>query len=112
MQNHPKASPFRKKGFPLFDELGDLIDGTRAMGEFAFRVGNNSGPSHTRHSSPPTPPQDDYVPIDPRLLEDSLGMISDWLGSPSGVSGATRIPTLENPYPCRRIGVFSGRDTD
>lgn len=69
LQSHDKAKPFRKKGFPLFDELGDLIDGTRATGEFAFRAGQTPGPSYTRHSSPVTPPGDDFDSrIDPVLL--------------------------------------------
>ena len=43
-QSHPKASPFRKKGFPLFDKIGNLIDGTRATGEFAFWAGQTLAP--------------------------------------------------------------------
>ena len=73
LQKHPKAQPFRKKGFPLFDDIGNLIDGTRATGEFAFRAGQSRqtpGPSYTRHSSPATPPGDDYdARIDPELLD-------------------------------------------
>jgi Myb/SANT-like DNA-binding domain len=68
-QKHPKAAPFRKKGFPLFVEIGDLIDGSRATGEFAFRVGEASGPSHTQQSPIPSPSEDPYdIPIDPVLL--------------------------------------------
>ena len=68
-QSHPKAAPFRKKGFLLYDEIGFLIDGTRATGEFAFRTGLSPGPSFTRHSSPATPPGDDFDSrIDPVLL--------------------------------------------
>ena len=70
LQSHPRAAPFRNKGFPLFDEIGNLIDGTRATGEFAFRAGQSPGPSKTRHSSPATPPGDDFDSrIDPALLE-------------------------------------------
>ena len=47
-------------GFLLYDEIGFLIDGTRATGEFAFRTGLSPGPSFTRHSSPATPPGDDF----------------------------------------------------
>ncbi|KAI9448730.1 hypothetical protein BJY52DRAFT_1097274, partial [Lactarius psammicola] len=32
VKKNTKAKPFRNKGFPLFDEIGDLIDGTRATG--------------------------------------------------------------------------------
>ena len=68
-QSHPKANPFGRKGFPLFDEIGNLVDGTCATGEFAFRAGQSPGPSYTRHSSPATPPGDDFDShIDPILL--------------------------------------------
>jgi hypothetical protein len=68
-QSHPKAKPFCKKGFPLFDKIGNLIDSTHATGEFAFQAGQTLGPSNTCHSSPATPPGDDFDPqIDPILL--------------------------------------------
>jgi hypothetical protein len=51
-QSHPKVKPFCKKGFPLFDKIGNLIDGTCATGEFAFRAGQTLGPSNTHHSLP------------------------------------------------------------
>ncbi|KAI9429510.1 hypothetical protein H4582DRAFT_2089058 [Lactarius indigo] len=78
-KKHPKAGPFRKKGFPLFDEIGDLIDSTCAMGEFAFRGGQSAGPSHTRHSSvSSTPPPDNSIfAIDPDLLDISRDMNRD-----------------------------------
>ncbi|KAH9013586.1 hypothetical protein EDB84DRAFT_1568586 [Lactarius hengduanensis] len=77
-KKHPKAGPFRKKGFPFFDEIGDLIDGTRATGEFAFRGGQSAGPSHTRHSSasPTPPPNNDSFAIDPVLLDVSRDLNS------------------------------------
>jgi hypothetical protein len=42
IQKHPKAKPFKKKSFPLYDELAELIDGTRATGASVFRVGSPS----------------------------------------------------------------------
>lgn len=69
LQSHPKAKPFRKKGLPLYDEIGNLIDGTRATGEFAYQAGQTPGPSNNRHSSPATPPGDSFdSQIDPILL--------------------------------------------
>lgn len=48
-QKHPKAKPWRKKPFPLYDEISELIDGTRATGHAAFRATASS--SHTRSST-------------------------------------------------------------
>ncbi|KAF8233942.1 hypothetical protein L208DRAFT_1034678, partial [Tricholoma matsutake] len=31
-QKHPKLGKWRSKGFPLFDDMADLVDGTYAMG--------------------------------------------------------------------------------
>ncbi|KAH9008954.1 hypothetical protein EDB84DRAFT_1571646 [Lactarius hengduanensis] len=41
-KKHPKAGPFRKKGFPLFNKIGDLIDSSRTTGEFVFRGDNDN----------------------------------------------------------------------
>lgn len=66
---YPRAAPFRNKGFPLFEEISNLIDGT-TTGEFAFWAGQSPGPSNTQHSSPATPPRDNFNSrIDPALLE-------------------------------------------
>jgi len=43
-QSHPASSPFKKKGFPLFDELAYLCDDVLATGVEAFRgTGMGSG---------------------------------------------------------------------
>ena len=43
-QSHPVSSPFKKKGFPLFDELAYLCDDVLATGVGAFRgTGMGSG---------------------------------------------------------------------
>ena len=68
-QTHESVKPFRRKGFPLFNEISNLINGTRATGEFAFWAGPTPGPSNTQHSSPATPPGNDFDSrIDPVLL--------------------------------------------
>ena len=35
-KKHPKVKPFKNKSFPLFDDIGDLVDGTRATGKYVF----------------------------------------------------------------------------
>ena len=68
-QSHDKVKPFHKKGFPLFNKIGNLINSTHTTGEFAFQAGQTPGPSNTRHSSPATPSEDDFESrIDPVLL--------------------------------------------
>jgi hypothetical protein len=39
-QHHPKAKPFRKRGFPLYDELGAIVEGTIAIGANVFSIGS------------------------------------------------------------------------
>ncbi|KAH9017190.1 hypothetical protein EDB85DRAFT_2155395 [Lactarius pseudohatsudake] len=69
IKKNPKAKPFCNKGFPLFDEIGDLIDRTRATGQFAFRGGQSPSPSHTRATTPTSPLFDPV--IDPSLMWES-----------------------------------------
>ena len=46
--SHPTSSPFKKKGFPLFDELSYLCDNVLATGVGAFRgTGMGSGEEGT-----------------------------------------------------------------
>src|ERR1700733_9339854 len=65
------AKPFRKKGFPLYNNIGELVDSTHVTGQGAFQAGQ-PGPV------PPTPDATpsaltSYVPaIDPVLLDASL----------------------------------------
>ena len=64
------ARPLRKKGFPLFDDIAELVDGTRATGEISFRAGLSTTPSiqDIAASAPIS-----YEPvIDPELLNLSL----------------------------------------
>ena len=39
-QGHPKARPFRKKSFPLYDEIAVIIGETGAVGDLAFSSEN------------------------------------------------------------------------
>lgn len=57
----PKANPFHCKGFPLFDEIGNLVDSTCAIGEFTFQAGQSLGPSNTQHLCPATQPEDNLI---------------------------------------------------
>lgn len=65
---------FRTKPFPLFDAIGDLIDGTRATGEGVFQAGQTSvfdchdSPTHDNSPSLVDPR------IDPVLIEASRDM--------------------------------------
>lgn len=42
LQAHPNAKKWRKTPFPLFDDLGSLVDGTAATGEGAYHPGQPS----------------------------------------------------------------------
>jgi hypothetical protein len=62
------------KAFPLYDEMFDLVEGTYATGNGAFRAGRNFTP-HADFSEPETgresPPEPASGVIDPQLLEES-----------------------------------------
>ncbi|KAJ7346273.1 hypothetical protein DFH08DRAFT_961714 [Mycena albidolilacea] len=66
-QINPKIRPWRNKGFPLYQEMADLVDGGVATGERVFLPGQ--GP--VRPTSPDWPddlvPEDDDFPLDPVL---------------------------------------------
>ena len=66
--------PLRKKGFPLYYEIAELVDGTRATGQNAFRAGQppaTPAPTQNAVASAST----SYEPvIDPELLNISLEM--------------------------------------
>ena len=42
LQDHPNAKPFRTKEFPLFEDIAELIDGTHATGDKAYRGGDSN----------------------------------------------------------------------
>ena len=65
---------FRTKPFPLFNAIGDLIDGSRATGEGTFRAGITSTFDH--HDSPTrdASPSSFDSKIDPVLLAESRNM--------------------------------------
>jgi len=63
------AKPLRTKGYPLFDEVGDLVDGRHATGQRAFRAGQPTQASSAQNAAASAP----YEPvIDPQLLEVSF----------------------------------------
>jgi hypothetical protein len=71
LQNHPKANPWRKKPFPLYDDISELVDGTRATGQNAFRAGQmRRSSSASQILTTPTSSSDQDSAIDPTLLED------------------------------------------
>ena len=73
---------FRGKPFPLFDAIGDLIDGTRATGRGVFQAGQASAFDNSDHDSvirdnspiPDDSPDSIDSRIDPILLEASRNM--------------------------------------
>jgi hypothetical protein len=73
-QKQPKLKKWKKKAFPLYDEMFDLIEGTYVTGNGAFRAGRDFTP-HTESSKLETegesPPKPASGVIDPRLLEQS-----------------------------------------
>jgi hypothetical protein len=62
VQSHPKAAPFCKKAFPLYDEIAELCEDVVATGANTFRPG---------HSSPSRGSTPDNSYIDPKLLQES-----------------------------------------
>jgi hypothetical protein len=68
------AKSLREKGFPLFNDIVELVGGTRATGEHAFRAGQPNWASSTQNTTASY-----ELVIDPTLLEISLegGRISD-----------------------------------
>ena len=70
-KKHPKAKPFKNKSFPLFDDIGDLVDGTCATGEYVFR----GGQSPTQSNESTLAPISYDGQIDPILLQESK---NDW----------------------------------
>lgn len=69
---------YRTKPFPLYDPIGDLVDGSRATGEGTFHAGQVSAfapppsetPAHDRSPSPTMSDED----IDPRIKDISRDM--------------------------------------
>ena len=102
-RKNSSAKAFRtgKKTFPLYEDIGNLVEGTRATGENAFRVGQPPGPSHhdkrastPRFSHTPAPASPLPYPnfrIDPALLGGSQG---DRIGSEDGSTAEVRICVL------------------
>jgi hypothetical protein len=70
-QNHPKAAPFRKKAFPLFDDIAEICEDVVAMGTNTFRTTM-------------TVSSEDLSVIDPVLLHESEPSTS--VGPSRGVS--------------------------
>ena len=71
-------NPLRKKGFPLFNEVGELIEGTHANGLNAFHAGQPTPTPSTQNVGASA--SISYEPaIDPELLGISLerGRVSD-----------------------------------
>ncbi|KAJ7760661.1 hypothetical protein DFH07DRAFT_957500 [Mycena maculata] len=69
LQVNPKIRQWRHKGFPLFDEMADLVDSAVAMGAGAFQPGQQVANA----ASPDWPSQledddDDFFPLDPALM--------------------------------------------
>ncbi|KAI9452920.1 Myb/SANT-like DNA-binding domain-containing protein [Lactarius psammicola] len=68
VKEHHQHQKFQQKKFPLYDEIADLIDGTRATGANAFRAGQVS----IYAKNLPTPTQSfDESAIDPLLWSSS-----------------------------------------
>ncbi|KAF8256442.1 Myb/SANT-like DNA-binding domain-containing protein [Lactarius quietus] len=65
VKEHHDHQKFQHKKFPLFDEIADLVDGTRAMGTNAFRAGQTSLYE---------PPSYDDPSLDPALRDISLNV--------------------------------------
>jgi hypothetical protein len=62
------AKPLCRKGFSLFNEFTELVDGTCAMGQDAFRAGQPTPAPLTQ--DPSASASMSYEPvIDPQLLE-------------------------------------------
>jgi hypothetical protein len=74
VSNQTMAKPLRKKGFPLFDDIAELVGATRATGQNAFRAGQPTPAPSTQNTAASA--STSYEPvIDPVLLEG--GMVTD-----------------------------------
>ncbi|KAG6806149.1 hypothetical protein H0H92_012501 [Tricholoma furcatifolium] len=82
VQGHPKAKTFRKKPFPLFEDIGSLIGDTTATGEFAL--------SSTFTSDVfPSTPLASQAPIHAGLPDDKSSSSSSDSGEESDVEIST-----------------------
>ena len=89
-QSRPKLKQWRTKPFPLYDEMADLVDGSRASGKRKYK------PKKKREEETPGPSS---IPIDPVLLAESIsqGKLYSDIDSDSDV----RSPSLALfHYPC------------
>ena len=66
--NKGLAGPLRTNGFPLFSQVGELVDGLQATGKYAFQGGLATPTPPTQNTAAAVP---DTV-IDPVLLDTSL----------------------------------------
>jgi hypothetical protein len=74
------AKALHNKGFPLYDDIADLVDGTRATGLNAFRAGQSTpalGPSTQNTAElastsydPNIDPELQYVPLEGERVSD------------------------------------------
>jgi len=69
--NQTLAKPLRKKGFPLFTEIGELVDGMCATGQYTFSAGQSACTPSTQNATASALTLYEPV-IDPVLIEISL----------------------------------------
>jgi hypothetical protein len=66
IQSHPEAAPFRRRPFPLFDDMATLVDNVIASGKNAF--GSQTVHVVNTATNAPTP----AVPVVPNNAPDGL----------------------------------------
>ncbi|KAJ7367469.1 hypothetical protein DFH08DRAFT_795635 [Mycena albidolilacea] len=98
---NPKIRPWRNKGFPLYHEMADLVDGGVATGERAFLPGQ--GPMHPTSSDWPDDLvlEDDDFPLDP-VLRGAGGRVDPPLqgaAQPLIPSSPSRNSDMDDPIP-------------
>ncbi|KAF8240045.1 hypothetical protein L208DRAFT_892280 [Tricholoma matsutake] len=71
LEKHPKLGKWRSKGFPLFDDMADLVDGTYAMGTNVYRPGHDNTPEKSDSGSSDDDGQPLTQSIDPTLANNS-----------------------------------------
>ncbi|KAF8226431.1 hypothetical protein L208DRAFT_1407059 [Tricholoma matsutake] len=71
LEKHPKLGKWRSKGFPLFDDMADLVDGTYTTGTNVYHPGHDNTPKKSDSGSSDDDGQPSTQSIDPTLTNNS-----------------------------------------
>jgi hypothetical protein len=75
------AKPYRRKPFPLYDDIADLVGGTRASGNGSIEGSVSPEDAHTvptpTSAIDPVPVQQDLSIVTPSSSEDESGSVNE-----------------------------------